>query len=895
VTLPAGSRLGPYEILTPLGAGGMGEVYRARDTRLERTVAIKVLPQHLSSSPEVRQRFEREAKTISQLSHPHICALYDVGNQDGIEYLVMEYLEGETLADRLVKGPLPLEQTLRYGIEIADALDKAHRQGIVHRDLKPGNVMLTKAGVKLLDFGLAKAVQPASPASALTSLPTEGPPLTAEGTILGTVQYMAPEQLEGRQTDARTDVFALGTVLYEMATGRRAFSGATQASLISTILRDDPQPVSQVQPMSPPALDRLVRTCLAKDPEERWQNAGDVARELKWIAGNLTTGVAAPPPAVRPRRRALVGAVAVLSLLAAAFAGWWIGRISARPAEAATLGEGTLTALTTDPGYEGEPTFSPDGQTIAYVADRDGNFEIYLQQISGGPALNLTQSPAADIQPAFSPDGREIAFVSNRSSSSEIPHAAPYLPLVGGDIWIMPALGGPARRIVENGNFPSWTPDGSGILYVHGTFRDTRIARVPAAGGESRDVPIEEPHLFRYFFPSLSEDGRWLLYQNGGQVEVVTAAGGKPRVLAQGQYPAWGSGSTSVLFTNGDAGKNRTLWQAPFSLARGEFSGPARPLTFGRGADLGGRASRDGSAIAFSAVDETLNLEELPFDAEAGHATGPARELTRGNSHIGFFTPSPDGKAVAFNENRGERSHIWRLDRPSPPVQLTRDPDFSEGGPIWSTDGREIAFHRMRVGEDTADQALWIMKADGTSPRRLIETSGAGNAAWLPDGKSILVQRGEGLMRVDVASGASTLVVGAKAETIFAVDALGRWLVYQVSEGGRVGLATMPVAGGAPRAIATAPFEAYHPFFSPSGRWLYFQPNHKNLYRVPGPAQGWTSARPEKVTNFSGFDLYIEDPKISRDGGKLLYTRGRRTGDIFILRLPRPAPKRTVT
>src|SRR5713226_1950451 len=297
MTVSAGSRLGPYEVLSPLGAGGMGEVYKARDTRLERTVAIKVLPQHLSESSEVRQRFEREAKTISSLSHPHICALYDVGNQDGVEYLVMEFLEGETLADRLGRGPLPPEQLLRYGIEMADALDKAHRQGIVHRDLKPGNVMLTKSGVKLLDFGLAKAIGPASQTSGLTALPTVAPAqnLTQEGTILGTFQYMAPEQLEGREADARTDIFAFGAVLYEMATGRKAFAGTSQASLISSIMGSEPPPIATVAPMTPPALDRVIRTCLAKDPEERWQSAHDIKSELSWIAqAGSQAGVAAP-------------------------------------------------------------------------------------------------------------------------------------------------------------------------------------------------------------------------------------------------------------------------------------------------------------------------------------------------------------------------------------------------------------------------------------------------------------------------------------------------------------------------------------------------------------------------------------------------------------------------
>src|SRR6266536_965288 len=265
MTLSAGTRLGPYELLAPVGAGGVGEVYRARDTRLERTVAVKVLPAHLSSSAESRQRFEREAKTISQLSHPHICALYDVGNQDGVEFLVMEYLEGETLTDRLVKGALSLDQTLRFGIEIAEALEMAHRQGIVHRDLKPGNVMLTKSGVKLLDFGLAKVLEPQRPIESLTSAPTAARDVTREGTILGTLSYMAPEQLEGKKADPRTDIFALGATLYEMATGRKAFSGETQASVISSILTSEPQPISTLAPLTPPAVDRVVKTCLAKD------------------------------------------------------------------------------------------------------------------------------------------------------------------------------------------------------------------------------------------------------------------------------------------------------------------------------------------------------------------------------------------------------------------------------------------------------------------------------------------------------------------------------------------------------------------------------------------------------------------------------------------------------
>src|SRR6266436_973346 len=280
--LAPGTHFGPYEITGLLGSGGMGEVYRARDTRLERTVAIKILPAHLSSDPVRKQRFEREAKTISSLNHPNICVLYDVGQQDGIDYLVMECIEGETLAQRLQKGALPLEQVLKYGMQIADALDKAHRNGIVHRDLKPGNIMLTPAGAKLLDFGLAKPTAPLSSAETLTAA-TRNSPVTEQGTIVGTFQYMSPEQIEGKELDGRSDLFSLGAVLYEMLTGKRAFEGKSQLSVASAILEKEPAPINSVKPTTPPALDHALKKCLAKIPDERWQCASDLASELKWI------------------------------------------------------------------------------------------------------------------------------------------------------------------------------------------------------------------------------------------------------------------------------------------------------------------------------------------------------------------------------------------------------------------------------------------------------------------------------------------------------------------------------------------------------------------------------------------------------------------------------------
>src|SRR5215467_14658231 len=371
--LTSGTKLGPYEIASPVGAGGMGEVYRARDTRLDRTVAVKTLPRHLSVNPEAKQRFEREARAISSLNHPNICTLYDVGHQDGTDYLVMEYLEGETLAARLMKGPLPPDLVLKYGIEICEGLETAHRRGVIHRDLKPGNVMLTKLGAKLMDFGLAKALpteKPASESLTATLMSPEGSqPLTARGMMVGTFQYMAPEQLEGKEADARSDVFALGAVLYEMATGKKAFTGKNQASIVAAILASEPQAISAVQPMSPPALDRVVKICLTKDPDERWQTAHDVKLQLQWIAeGGSQAGVPAPIVARRKKRErifAIVAALAVVAVLVLAGLLW-----RSVPAEPRTIRAYIKPPAHASFDFSGTGLFalSPDGTRLAFAA-----------------------------------------------------------------------------------------------------------------------------------------------------------------------------------------------------------------------------------------------------------------------------------------------------------------------------------------------------------------------------------------------------------------------------------------------------------------------------------------------------------------------------------------------
>jgi Tol biopolymer transport system component len=883
MTIGAGSRLGPYEILAPLGAGGMGEVWKARDTRLRREVAIKVLPQSVAENADALARFEREARAVAALSHPNILALHDFGREGTVAYAVTELLQGGTLREALAGGPLRLSRASGYAVQIALGLAAAHEKGIVHRDIKPDNVFVTDdERVKILDFGLAKAGAAVADARGETQSPTVSG-FTEPGMILGTVGYMSPEQVRGVVVDHRSDIFSFGSVLYEMVTGRRAFGCETPVETMNAILKDDP-----IEQGVPASIAPVIRHCLEKKPERRFQSARDLAFALETSGATTGAAPAVPAPAPAPRRGTLQKRLGLIALVAAAAAVGYLAGPRRAAAPVVDWSNATVVRLTTDPGYEGEPTFSPDGQTIAYVADRDGNFEIYLQQISGGPAINLTRNPAADIQPAFSPDGREIAFVSDRDGGTEIFHSAPGMPHAGGDIWIMPTLGGPARKVVTDGSWPSWTPDGSGILYVHGTYRNSRIALVPASGGTSRDLPIEDSSVARYYYPKLSADGRWLLYQNGLQIEVVPAQGGKPKVLARGQSPAWGASSSSILFTNEVPGKSRTVWTAPFSADRGELSGSPRPLTFGRGVDLGPAESRDGTSIALSAVDETLNLEELPFDAEAGRAFGPSREVTAGDNRVGFFDSSPDGKTIVFDQDRGAGPHLWRMEPPAPAVELTRDPAFIERYPDWSPSGREILFTRFPAGqaEGSTVGSLWIMNPDGTNPRRVTEISGP--SMWMPDGKRILIPRGDGVFQFDLATNQAIPVPGANGRTLVLADPSGQWVVAQLDRGGSLALSAVPVAGGTSRVVLPASYDAYHPFFSRSGRWLYFQRSHKNIFRVPGPAQDWRAATPNKVTDFAGLDLYIEQPTLSRDGSRLLYTRGRRTGDILILHLGKP-------
>jgi Tol biopolymer transport system component len=806
MTLVAGTKLGPYEILSPLGAGGMGEVYKAKDTRLERTVAVKVLPTPMSASAEVRQRFEREAKTISQLSHPHICALYDVGREGETEYLVMEYLEGETLLDRLAKGSLPIEQTLRFGTEIADALDKAHRQGIVHRDLKPANVMLTKSGVKLLDFGLAKAMAPAGPAGSLTALPTQQG-LTQEGTILGTFQYMAPEQLEGKEADGRTDIFALGAVLYEMATGRKAFSGVTQASLISSILRDDPGPISLVQPMSPPTLDRVVRGCLAKDPEDRLQSAHDVASELKWISEGSGAGIA-PPVAVAGRRRnreRLAWTVAALAIAAAA--AWTLrgGRHAASPERPVKF------QLSPPPGLRFSDTvaFSPDGRNIAFLTEDSGRKRgLWLRPLDE-LTPKLLSSAGNERYPFWSGDGRTIAFFQ------------------GGRLRRIDVGGGSVQTICESGNGfgGSW---GSTGTIVFGSEFGRGLLSVSSAGGKPSTATTldsargDVAHLFPEFLP----DGRHFVF------------------VARNRDPE------KTVIAVGEVGSNRTraLFHAE---SRAIYADPGYLLFAREGTLLGqrfdpGRLEPEGEAISVAGdILFFTDVSGLQASVSGGRALAYARWfhekklvwVDRKGAELGTLGPvgdygdislSPDGRRVAVSmsdPSRGQNLDVWVLDVERGQTSRLTSDRTDEFRPTWFPDGRQLVYESDHRGF----YDLYRRPADGGAEE--------------------------------------VLMLDKHDKGIEDISPDGRYAIYaSATDGPRGDLWALPLSGKPDpiRLTQTPEFTEATARFSPDGRWIVFvsdETGRQEIYVQPFPRG------PKKQASSGGGNT----PVWSRDGREIFY------------------------
>jgi serine/threonine protein kinase len=817
MALNPGSRLGPYEVVAPVGAGGMGEVYRARDTRLDREVAIKVLPAEVNSRDDLRQRFEREARAISSLHHPHICALHDIGEQDGVRYLVMELLRGETLDKRIERGPVPTAEALRIAIQIGGALDQAHRQGLIHRDLKPANVMLTDSGAKLLDFGLAKAAEPRSVAVGLSGAETRTQYLTTEGSIVGTLGYMAPEQLEGKDTDARTDIFAFGVVLYEMLTGAKAFAGESQASLITAIMSADPVSPAAVQFVTSPALERTLRLCLAKSPEQRWHCMHDLVSELKWIAeGGVTPALPAAPAPPRFAAWRYVAAVAIAIALISAAA--LLTRLSVKPPAARAISLDFVLPENLRMRSIDIPTPSPDGERIVFSAmNADHKVSLWIRSLNS-PALRQLQGTEGAILPFWSPDGRQVGFLAEGKLKR--------IDLAGG----VPQT---ITEITNNFGAATWSSKGTILFGNNGV-----LYAVPAQGGERRVVrPLGPGELYQYW-PQFLPDGEHFLYRfelssqddNGFY---IASLDGKLRRKLLGSDAKAIAVDGYLLFSHADI-----LYAQEFDSRSLELRGQPTQLsdhvlTFGTSAGANFFASlRSGpnDVLAYR-TGSTGSDDELAWFDRSGNrisTVGPTAQ---------FSNPalSPDGKWMAIDRRAVQgRRDLWLFDlNRGTNTRLTFDP-ADELNPVWSPDGKQIAF----TGTSRGHRDIYVMDAHGTRPPELVlESAEAKNVEqWSPDGK---------------------------------------YLVYNTNtvQGAQQNLNVLPLLGDRkPIAMLTSSFTADMGQISPDGKWLAYRSTESGtseIYVLAFAPNDPASRRKWRISTDGGIE-----PQWRADGKELFYLNG---------------------
>ncbi|MGA9965159.1 MAG: protein kinase [Terriglobales bacterium] len=877
MTLAVGTKLGPYEIQSLLGAGGMGEVYRARDTRLDRVVAVKVLASHLSSSPELKQRMEREARAISSLNHPHICQLYDIGSHDGTDFLVMEFLEGETLAERLRNSGLPLTEVFRIGIDVAEALSVAHRSGIVHRDLKPGNIMLTAGGAKLMDFGLAKplGMQQAAPGSgtappsftavATLSGPSPLSPLTTAGSIVGTIQYMAPEQIEGKEADARSDIFAFGAVLYEMVAGKRPFSGKSQISLASSILESDPAPISALKPDTPAGFEHLVTTCLQKNPEERYQSAQDIKLELQWIAADRpapAVATAAPEPAKKTKKErigwaAVVAAAIVLGAVAAIL--FYHPTHPVRSIRA-VIDPPEKTSLNLTGDSAGPPVLSPDGASIAFAATAaDGKTALWVRPTNTLEARMLPGTAGA-MFPFWSPDSHSVGFFAESKLKT------------------IDLSGGTAQVVCDAtlGRGAAWGPDDV-ILFSAGPI--SPLLRVNASGGTpsaftSINAAQHTSHRWPFFLP----DGQHVLYlamhhdptkSANNTIYYASLDGKENRPLFHSQTNAiYADGF--LLFARGDQ-----LMAQAFNPSSGKLSGSPLSVLTGVMNDaatwhMDASASEDGLLIFASGASGDVQL--VWVDRNTKQISTIADKLTDLQSGV----LSPQGDRVAMQINAGE-TDIWVLDLArGVRTRLTFGP-VGNTAPQWSPDGVWIAYESARDGRF----GIYRKHSDGSGAEELLVSDELTIVPtdWSHDGKFVLYSRplsGVGPIHQTWSLPLEgdlkpSLVLERGGDAKLSPD--GRWLAYVSGESGTVQVYVVAFGGGQGKWQISAN-GGVMPRWSKDGKELYYFDPTYSLFAVAVNAAGSALqfGTPQTlVSNWTVPSVPLYD--VSPDGKKILLDR----------------------
>jgi Tol biopolymer transport system component len=858
MSIRVGTQLGSLEITALLGKGGMGEVYRARDLKLKRDVAIKILPDEFARDPDRVSRFQREAEVLASLNHPNIAAIYDLQQVNETRFLVLELVEGETLADRIARGPLPFDQLFTYAIQIVDALDKAHRQGVTHRDLKPGNIMLTKSGAKLLDFGLAKVVQPGGPVSqsSMPTVVTGGKPFTMEGAILGTLQYMSPEQLEGKETDSRTDIFAFGAVLYEMLTGCRAFVGPSRASLIAAIMSSEPAAVSELRPMTPAALDRVVKRCLPKARDDRWQTARDLCEELKWI-GQARGGMAESEAsaASHKSRRWQVGISALIPIVVAAVAGTaaWI----AKPPPAAVVSRAVITMPSGDQMAGALPlVLSPDGLQIVYR----GAQQLYLRSLDRFDAAPLHGTEDSQ-SPFFSPDGQWIGFFTGSKLEKVSVHG-------GAPVTLCQSIGSP--------NSASWGSHGQIVFSPRGGKEGLWL--IPDSGGSPQTLttPDAQKGEYAYVWPEFLPDGHAVIFtvltdssSEPAQIVALSLKTGERRVLIQGGTDAHYTPSGYLVYLSGG-----NLMAVPFDAKTLQVAASPIPV------QEGVWHSESGGGL-FS-VSATGSLAYVPGGLQQSTSRfvwvdrkGRRTPLAAPPRDYGQFSLSPDGRQVAVSIPVGPRSDIWTYDiARNNPTRLT-----SQGlntFPIWTPDGKWITFQSSKGGP----MNLFRMPADLSGPEQQLTKGNNDPSAdsWSPDGKELVFDVQDAINVADLwvmpandFSKARPWLRTTASELRARFSPNGRWLAYISNETGRFEVYVRPFAGpGGKQQISTE--GGLEPLWAPTGKELFYRSGRKMMVVEVTTDSSFTKNAPRLLFEgqFVAAAIPIGRSAISPDGERFL-------------------------
>jgi eukaryotic-like serine/threonine-protein kinase len=871
MAISLGTRLGPYEILSPLGAGGMGEVYKAKDTRVDRTVALKVPPEEFFGNDERRTRFGREAKLLASLNHPGIATLYSFEEISGRHVLTMELIEGEDLSQRLASGPLPLEEALAFARQIAEALEAAHEKGVIHRDLKPSNIRVTPGGrIKLLDFGIAKLAEPAE------RVDPESPTMTAAGIVLGTPAYMSPEQVRGQAVDRRTDIWSLGCVLYEMLAGKRAFDGRTVSDVLAGVLQHEPD-LSRLPQATPAAARHLLSRCLEKDANRRLRDAGDARLEIEAVEAGLRSDGGR-----RLSGRAKAG-VALTAMALAAVAVLAYRKMGVTASERAP--QPNLTQLTSATGVEQFPAWAPDGARLLYAAESGAVRKIFVKSLAAGEERQLTSGDFDDIQPAWSPDGRTVLFVRSQAAGKRLEPGDVFGQYDGGDVWSLDIESGKETKILQKAFDPSFSPDGSRIAVDANFAGPRRIWLVDASGSNPQQLTTDVTEAVSHVRPRWSPDGTKVVFQNVERtkfhVRVADVATKTIAWVTNDLYrelnPAFSPSGKWIYFSSDRTG-GLNIWRLPVR-PDGVPSGAPQQLTTGAGQDVDIAISRDGRRLAFAILQQNADLWKLPVSPETGRAEGAPQQILATTREESRGAWSPDGTRIAFNSDRAGDMNIWILTTADGSTRRLTKGSGGDYQPEWSPDARRIVFFSARSGNadvwsaDVDSGALtqltkspsidinpffspdgsriayqsdqsgrleaWVMNADGSAPRQLSHEGVSGHfLRWTPNGQSILLR----------------CTCGGTPQTLRA-----------------------PLSGEEPQPVGEMVGGA-HMSLSPDASRIMDVLSHKTLWVSP------LGGKPEMVFAFDEAESRIDYPVWSPDGHWVLFDRFRpHGGDIWMM------------